>query len=234
MPGCPLDSRLSSRHQAGYLVALATHPARLAHPGAAFAGAAAWLPGQLPLALLIAAGEASIALWLGWWRGWRRAWGGVAAGQRFRPGLVALARRRVVAAALSAGHTVTADGCGLGLQISTGRFSRLQLGRGGERRARHRHQSGGPGAAWPGGDMCGPQASQDCAAGGSDWRRAGRAGDCAGQIAWCRGWRDLLGRGRRTGVTSGPQPGQRHSRPGIAGLAGRGLRVALSAAGESS
>ena len=109
----------SSRHLAGYLLAVAVHPASLAHPAAALPGAGVWLPGQLPLALLIAAGEASIALWLGWWR----AWGGAAAGQRYRPGLIALARRRVVAAALSAGRNVTADGCGLGLQISTGRLA---------------------------------------------------------------------------------------------------------------
>ena len=129
----------SSRHLAGYMLAVAVHPAWLAHPGAAFAGATAWLPGQLPLALLPAAGEASIVLWLGWWRAWGRAsvgaaegWSGgaadvsadgAAAWPRFRPGLIALARRRVTAAALSAGRTVTADGCALGLQTSTGRLA---------------------------------------------------------------------------------------------------------------
>ena len=43
----------------------ARHPGRLAHPAAAVAGAGAWLPRQLPLALLAATGEAGLVLWLG-------------------------------------------------------------------------------------------------------------------------------------------------------------------------
>ncbi len=118
IPRTAADFVSGSRQLAGYLLAAAVDPARLAHPGAAFAGAAAWLPRQLPLALLAAASEASIALWLGWWRVWRGA-----ARPAFRAGLVALARRRVSAAALSAGRTVTADGCALGLEVSTGRLA---------------------------------------------------------------------------------------------------------------
>ena len=120
---------LSSRQLSGYLLAATVHPARLVQPGAAFAGAAARLPGQLPLALLVAAGEASIVLWLGWRRAWARATAAVASGavaatgRRFRPGLVALARRRVSASALSGGRTLTADGCALGLQTSTGELA---------------------------------------------------------------------------------------------------------------
>jgi hypothetical protein len=100
----------SSRQLSGYLLAVAVHPARLGQPGAFFAGAAARLPGQLPLALMVAAGEAALVLWLGWWRTWASATcafgtgavrtGAVASGvgaatrQGFRPGLVALARGR--------------------------------------------------------------------------------------------------------------------------------------------
>ena len=129
----------SSRQLSGYLLAVAVHPARLGQPGAFFAGAAARLPGQLPLALMVAAGEAALVLWLGWWRTWASATcafgtgavrtGAVASGvgaatrQGFRPGLVALARRRVSAAALSGGRTLTAEGCALGLQISTGELA---------------------------------------------------------------------------------------------------------------
>ncbi len=82
-----------------------------------------WLPGQLPLALLVAAGEASIVLWLGW----RRAWGatGVAlaapggvSGQAWCAGAPP-----GIASALSGGRTLTADGCALGLQTSTGELA---------------------------------------------------------------------------------------------------------------
>jgi hypothetical protein len=130
----------SSRTWTGYLLAVAAHPARLAHPGNAIAAAAAWRTGQLPLSLLAAAAEASTVLWLLWWRTWqgvadhggglvakeRGAWsrGSVRAErQTFRPALVMLLRRRVFAAALSAGRTVTTDGCALGLQVSTGRLA---------------------------------------------------------------------------------------------------------------
>ncbi len=70
----------SSRKLSGYLLAAAVHPARLAQPAALFAGAATRLAGQLPLALMVAAGEAALVLWFGWWRAWARAPGAVAPG----------------------------------------------------------------------------------------------------------------------------------------------------------
>jgi hypothetical protein len=103
--------RDASERLAGYLLSAAVHPDRLAH--AAAAGAGAWLPRQLPLALLAATGEASIVLWLGWWR---RGW-------QWRPGLLAMLHSRVTATALAAGHTVTRDGCALGLIATTGRLA---------------------------------------------------------------------------------------------------------------
>lgn len=102
-----------SRRLAGYMLGAAVHPGRLAHPAAAMGGAGAWLPKQLPLALLAACGEAWIVLWLGWWR----------RGVRWRPGLVVLLRRRMSAAALAAGHTATWDGCAIGLAVGTGKLA---------------------------------------------------------------------------------------------------------------
>jgi hypothetical protein len=104
-----------SRRLAAYILESAAHPGRLAHPAVAVAGAATWLPRQLPLALLAACGEAWLVLWLGWWRresNWR-----------WRPGLVAVSRRRVAAATLAAGHTVTRDGFALGVEAATGRLA---------------------------------------------------------------------------------------------------------------
>jgi hypothetical protein len=104
-----------SRRLAAYILESAAHPGRLAHPAVAVAGAATWLPRQLPLALLAACGEAWLVLWLGWWRresNWR-----------WRPGLVAAGRRRVAAATLAAGHTVTRDGFALGVEAANGRLA---------------------------------------------------------------------------------------------------------------
>ena len=104
-----------SRRLAAYILESAAHPGRLAHPAVAVAGAATWLPRQLPLALLAACGEAWLVLWLGWWRresNWR-----------WRPGLVAVSRRRVAAATQAAGHTVTRDGFALGVDAATGRLA---------------------------------------------------------------------------------------------------------------
>ena len=104
-----------SRRLAAYILESAAHPGRLAHPAVVVAGAATWLPRQLPLALLAACGEAWLVLWLGWWRresNWR-----------WRPGLVAVSRRRVAAATLAAGHTVTRDGFALGVEAATGRLA---------------------------------------------------------------------------------------------------------------
>lgn len=88
----------------------AGHPGRLARLGTAFAGAGHWLPRQLPLALLLAAGEAAALGWLNR--------GGPA---DYRPGLILALRRRHTVAALAAGEVVTKTGCALGLDTATGR-----------------------------------------------------------------------------------------------------------------
>ena len=65
-----------------YLTGAAGHPGRLARLSTAFSGAGHWLPAQLPLALLLAAGEAAAVGWLG-----RGGWlGGSAAGPRTATG----------------------------------------------------------------------------------------------------------------------------------------------------
>jgi hypothetical protein len=111
-------------------LAVALHPARLLHPAsllaprgllhsagqvgaAATAGAGWWLPRELPLALLAGTAEAAVMLWLGWRRS-RPAW---------RPGAIALVRRRAAVAALAASRTVTASGCAIGLNPSSGRLA---------------------------------------------------------------------------------------------------------------
>jgi hypothetical protein len=99
-------------------LAVASHPGLLAHAAqllhaAALAGAGRWLPRELPLALLGGTAEAAIALWLGW-RYSPPAW---------RPGPIAVVRRRAAAAALAASHTVTAGGCAIGVNPSSGRLA---------------------------------------------------------------------------------------------------------------
>jgi hypothetical protein len=88
-------------------LAIALHPGRLLHPAAAFAGSGRWLPEELPLLLLAGTAEAAIVLW---------------PHRARRPGLVAALRRRAAAAALAAGHTVTANGFAIGVSGS-GRLS---------------------------------------------------------------------------------------------------------------
>ena len=111
-------------------LAVALHPARLLHPAHLLAspgllhsadqvGAAAtasvgwWLPRELPLALLAGTAEAAVMLWLGWRRS-RPAW---------RPGAIALLRRRAAVSALAASRTVTASGCAIGLNPSSGQLA---------------------------------------------------------------------------------------------------------------
>ena len=92
--------------------AVASHPGRLLDPSSALAGAGWWMPRELPLALLGGTAEAAIVLWLGWRRS-PPAW---------RPGVVAVARRRAAAAAMAASHTVMAGGCAIGVNPSSGRL----------------------------------------------------------------------------------------------------------------
>jgi hypothetical protein len=104
-----------SHRLAYYLLAAAVHPRLLAHPGIAAAG----LTRGLPLALLAGCGEAWIVLWLGWWRPGAR----MQSGWLWRSGLVAAIRRRISAATLAAGRTVTTDGCAVGLATDTGKLA---------------------------------------------------------------------------------------------------------------
>ena len=110
-----------------YLTGAAGHPARLARLSTAFSGAGHWLPEQLPLALLLAAGEAAAVGWLGR-GGWLRGPGGPDGPGRpggpadcYRPGLIVALRRRRTVADLAAGEVVTRAGCALGLETATGR-----------------------------------------------------------------------------------------------------------------
>jgi hypothetical protein len=117
-PGPALAGFLAGPRQllAG-LSGAAGHPGRLARLGTALAGAGHWLPRQLPLALLLAAGEAAAAGWLN--RG----------AIDYRPGLVVALRRRRTVAALAAGEVVTRAGCGLGLDTGTGRPAEISWAR---------------------------------------------------------------------------------------------------------
>ncbi len=94
-------------------LALASHPGRLRHLTAALAGAGWWLPRELPLALLGGTAEAAIVLWLGWRY----------APPTWRPGGIAMVRRRAAEAALAASHTVMAGGCAIGVNPSSGRLA---------------------------------------------------------------------------------------------------------------
>jgi hypothetical protein len=106
-----------SRHLAGFLLAAAIHPRMFAHPGLVAPLASARPAMSLLVAAVAACGEAWLVLWLGWWRpGARSRW-------VWRPGLVAAARRRMSAAALRAGHTVTSDGCAVGVATETGKLA---------------------------------------------------------------------------------------------------------------
>ena len=111
----------SARRLADWLLVAAFHPRLLGHPVVLAAGANRLLATGLPLALLAGCGEASLVLWLGCWRrSARRPFQ-----RRWRPGLVAAVRRRISAAALTAGQTVTADGCAVGVATDTGKLAGL-------------------------------------------------------------------------------------------------------------
>jgi hypothetical protein len=104
------------RRVLAYLGGLGRHPGHLLHLPDAFAGLTRWLPGQFPLALILAAAEAFGLCWLH--LVWRRPGAGEPA---WRPGLIVGARRRWTTASLRAGGVVTRDGCCLGVDLTTGR-----------------------------------------------------------------------------------------------------------------
>jgi len=110
---------VGSGRLAAFLLAAAIHPRLLAHPGPVTVGAGTWLPRELPLALLLACGEAWLVLWLGWWRRGARS----QSGWLWRPGLVAVVRRRLAAATLAAGRSVTTAGCAVGVATDTGKLA---------------------------------------------------------------------------------------------------------------
>jgi hypothetical protein len=109
------------RQVVAYLAGSAGH---LGRPAGAFSGAGHWLPEQLPVALVLAAGEAAAIGWLG--RGWL---GGQGRPAEYRPGLIVALRRRRTLAALAAGEVVTRAGCGLGLDTATGRPAEISWAR---------------------------------------------------------------------------------------------------------
>lgn len=77
------------------------------------------LPGQLPLALIMAAGAAALAWWLRWLHTdeWDL--------PEPRPGLLSAWRRRRVTGSLRAGHVLTRDGACLGVDATTGQAAVL-------------------------------------------------------------------------------------------------------------
>ena len=104
------------RGPAAALSALATGPGGLARlPGVVARG----LPGQSPLALILAAGVAAVAWWLRWLHtdGWDT--------PVPRPGLVSISRRKQATASLRAGRVLTRDGVRLGVEPGTGRAAVL-------------------------------------------------------------------------------------------------------------
>ena len=92
-PGRALAGFTAGPHQVlGYLAGSAGQPARVLHPGRAFAGIGHWLPRQAPVALILAPAEALAA---GWLRA-RRA--GAQGLPPPRPGLIVAVRRLGTAA----------------------------------------------------------------------------------------------------------------------------------------
>src|SRR5262245_45528321 len=97
------------------LTGVATDPARLAHLGTASTGPVRGVPGQFPIALILAAGVAAVAWWLDWLHTdeWRL--------PAPRPGIVSLCRRRFTAAFVKSGGVLTRSGACLGIDRNTGR-----------------------------------------------------------------------------------------------------------------
>jgi hypothetical protein len=104
------------RGPAAAVKAMATGPAAVSRLPAAIVHG---LPGQVPLALILAAGVAVVAWWVRWLH--TDEWDMPAA----RPGLVSLWHRRRATASLRAGRMLTRDGVCLGVETATGRAASL-------------------------------------------------------------------------------------------------------------
>ena len=104
------------RGPAAALRAMATGPAAVSRLPAAIVHG---LPGQFPLALILAAGVAAVAWWVRWLH--TDEWDLPAA----RPGLVSIWHRRQATASLRAGRMLTRDGVRLGVEAATGRAAVL-------------------------------------------------------------------------------------------------------------
>jgi hypothetical protein len=90
-----------------YLGGIDRYPGRLLHLASAFDGVARWLPGQFPLALILASAEALALTWR--------------PDRPRRNGLIVAARRRATTVTLRSGGVVSRDGCRVGLDLATGR-----------------------------------------------------------------------------------------------------------------
>ena len=111
-PGRALAGFTAGPHQVlGYL---AGHPARVLHPARAFAGVGRRLPGQVPVALILAPAETAVA-------GGLRARQAGRPGLPPRPGLIVAARRLGTVAWVRSGGVVTRTGACLGADGRTGR-----------------------------------------------------------------------------------------------------------------
>ena len=104
------------RGPAAAVSAMATGPAAVSRLPAAIVHG---LPGQVPLALILAAGVAAVAWWLRWLH--TDEWDLPAA----RPGLVSIWQRGRATASLRAGRMLTRDGVRLGVEAATGRAAVL-------------------------------------------------------------------------------------------------------------
>jgi hypothetical protein len=99
---------------ADYLGASGHQASHLLHFTAAFAGLAAWLPRQLPLALVAGAAEAALAGGLTWLHTDEKDL------PPARPGLIMAVRRAAAVQAIRAGGVVTRDGGCLGVAAGSG------------------------------------------------------------------------------------------------------------------
>src|SRR5579872_2116022 len=99
------------RQVLGYLGGIDRYPGRLLHLADAFDRLPRWLPGQFPIALILASGEVLALTWL------RRRLDG---GRAWRNGLIVAVRRRATTLTLRSGGVVSRDGCRVGLDLATG------------------------------------------------------------------------------------------------------------------